>query len=93
MEKFFYSVEEGDTLYLVANKLSVPSISIVKNNNLKRELQAGDLIYVEKDNCTVYKVMPFDTAKSVAKKFGVNEQELLKKNGVEYFFYGLTIKI
>ncbi len=94
MEKFFYRVEHGDTILSVANKFNIPAILIVKTNNLKKEICAGDLLYIEREkDCRTYTVKPFETAEIIALKFGVGKEELLKKNGVEYLFYGLTIQI
>ena len=37
----------------------------IKENNLKSEISSGDLLYIEKTDCFIYKVTPFDTVKSV----------------------------
>ena len=57
------------------------------------EISECDIIYIKCVSGTPYTVQPFDTAASVAKKFGVSEKELLEKNGVPYLFYGLTVWI
>ena len=93
MEKFFYRVERGDTLFSIAERFLTPAVSIITLNNLKKEPCDGDLLYIERDNCSLYRVQPFDTLESVSKKFCVSEQSLREKNGVEYLFYGLIIKL
>lgn len=93
MEKFFYRVSANETVFSVANKFDLPLCAIIKDNNLKKEIREGDLLYIERAGDIVYKVTPFDTVCSIAQKFGVKEKDILQKNGVPYIFYGLTIKI
>lgn len=93
MKNFFYRVSSGETLLSVAQKTGLPAPLIIKTNRLKREICEGDLLFIEKPDGILYKVQPFDTIESVAEKFGVSENYLLEKNGVEYLFYGLTIII
>lgn len=93
MKKFFYRVKEGDTVLSVAKKFSVPFSIIIKENNLTSEISAGDMLYIEQNDCVLYAVKPFETAESVGEKFGVNAQKILLDNGVPYLFYGLNIII
>ena len=93
MDKFFYRVNDGDSVFSVAERFNVPTSLIIKQNNLMQDIEAGDLLYIESEPCTLYKVKPNDTAKSLSEKFGVSEEELLSKNGVPYIFYGIKIKI
>ncbi|MBE7083816.1 MAG: LysM peptidoglycan-binding domain-containing protein [Clostridiales bacterium] len=93
MKKFFYRATENDTLFSIAQKFNIPVTLLVKLNNLKTEVESGDLLYIEKEDCLLYNVKPFDTASSLALKFNTTEQKILSDNGVDYLFYGLIIKI
>ena len=93
MKKFFYRVNEGDTLSGLALKFSIPMCWLIKSNNLTSEISAGDLLYVETSDRTLYRVNPFDTAESIGKRFGVSPDKILSENGVPYLFYGLIIVI
>lgn len=93
MKKFFYRVTEKDTVFSVAKKFNIAPTVLIKLNNLKSEIECGDLLYIEKDDCLLYTVKPFDTVKVLAKKFNTTEDKILSDNGVEYIFYGLIIKI
>lgn len=93
MENFFYRVSKNDTVLSVALKFCLPPLVIIKENSLTSEICEGDILYIKRISGTPYVVQPFDSAKSVAKKFGVSEEELLEKNGVPYLFYGLTVWI
>ena len=93
MEKFFYRVNDGDSVFSVAERFNVSVTALIKQNNLSKEIEAGDLLYIETEPCTLYKVRPEDTALSVAKRFGTSEQKILSDNAVPYVFYGLTIKV
>lgn len=93
MKKFFYRAEKGDTVFSLSNRFSVPPTKLISLNRLCREICEGDLLYIESVEGCLYKVKPFDTAKSVSEKFCVSEEKILKDNGVEYLFYGLTITV
>ena len=91
MEKFFYRVENKDTVFSVCQKFQIPPTVLIKLNGLNKEISCGDLLYIEKPACKTYKVKPFDTVELVAKELGLNKTELLEKNGLEYLFYGISI--
>lgn len=93
MKKFFYRVSDGDSVFSVAERFNMPLSALVEINNLSCEIQAGDMLYVECLPCELYKVQPTDDVHSVAKKFCVKEEDILKINGVPYLFYGLKIKL
>ncbi len=93
MTKFFYRVQKGDTVSSLSERFDVPQIKIISFNCLKKEIEEGDMLYLEKEKAQTYRVGLFDTAKSVADKFNMTEKELLSLNGVEYIFYGQTILV
>ena len=95
MTKFFYRANEGDTVFSLSKKFSIPPVKIIKLNMLKKEIQAGDLLYLQTENVSTkkYTVQPFDTFESVSKKLAVDKQKIISLNGVEYLFYGLIIEI
>lgn len=91
MKKFFYRVAEYDTALSLSKKFNLPVTSLIKLNNLTREISAGDILYIESSERTLYRVKPFETAESVGEKFNIPPQKLLVDNGVPYLFYGLII--
>lgn len=93
MTKFLYRVQEGDSVCSLSSKFSIPQIKIISQNNLNREVQAGDMLYLEKLDYPTYKVQLFDTADKIATKFNISKQDLLAINGIEYVFYGLTVLV
>ena len=93
MEKFFYRVNQGETLQSIAKKFNLSPISIIKDNGLKEEIQAGDVLCLIKQNHEIYFAEPFDTFRTIAKKFSVSEELLKDKNPVPYVFYGLGVII
>lgn len=92
MKKFFYRVEEGDSVLSLADRFEVPALTIIKLNNLKSEVSAGDLLFIKACEKT-YRIGIFDTVNSVSEKFGVSAERLKEKNGTEYFYYGQLIEI
>ena len=93
MKKIFYRVSEGDSIFDIALAFNIPPTVIIKQNNLAREVEAGDMLYFECEDCTLYKVQPCDTLFSIAKKFNTTEQKILEDNCVPYIFCGLIIKV
>lgn len=93
MKKIFYRVQKGESLISVSNKFCVPIFDLINLNGLKNEIEAGDILIIEKtSNC--YKVGVLDTLESVAQKFGLTPERLSFINGgITYVFYGLTLKI
>ncbi len=93
MKKFFYRIQQGQTVLSVSQKFSIPVCVLINDNALKEEIAEGDLLIIKRYQGEGYRVSPSDTLQSVCKKFGVSEQELLNKNGVPYIFYGLNLII
>lgn len=94
MKKFFYRVEEGETVLSVSKKFNIPFGVIIFLNKLKGEIEKGDLLYLEKDySLRSYTVGIHDTIQSISEKFGISPEQILQKNNIPYLFYGLTIII
>ena len=95
MTKFFYRVQKNECVIDVCKRFNLTISQVVKLNGLKQEISCGDLLYLEREdaNCNLYRVQPFDTPYSLAKKFKTNPEKILEDNGLEYLFYGLLIKI
>lgn len=92
MKKFFYRVQEGDTISSIAQEFNAPIGRLIHINNLTKDVLPGDVILVEQVN-NVYLVKPLDTLEGLAKRFNLSPQELLDKNYLEYIYCGLLIEI
>jgi len=92
MKNFFYRVNEGDTTRSISIRFNMPLYDLITKNRLDCEVQAGDMLYVERCD-SVYSVKIGDTINSLAKKVCISEEELLSKVGFPYLFYGLLISI
>ena len=93
MKNFFYRVNKGDGILSVAKQFGVPPTSLIKDNELSREVEEGDIIFIKGKSGTLYDVKPFDTVDSVEAKFGVSAEKIKSENGVDFLFYGLTVLI
>ena len=93
MKKFFYRVGENDSVLSVAQQFSISATSLIKLNNLKGEISQGDLLIIQTEQSTLYRVKPFETAESVGKKFNIDPEKILNDNCVPYLFYGLIITL
>lgn len=72
---------EDEEDYLFVEKLK--QNKIVDNNNIK----------IINNNVNQYIVKPLDTISSVAKKLGINEQELIKKTNTTSLYVGQKIDL
>ena len=90
MKKILFRVED-QTLLSVARRFKVPPTAIIKDNNLKADISAGDLLVIESAAGKLYAVQPTDSVESISERFGISEREIKEKNGIDYVFYGLTI--
>ncbi len=92
MKKFFYKVAKGDSVLGLGNRFSVPHQSLIIKNNLAREINEGDVLYLEQTNG--YKISPLEDYESVSKKLNLSVEYLRSQNpNFNYVFYGLIIKI
>lgn len=93
MKKFFYRVQSGDDVFSVSRKFLVPVGRIIFLNGLKKEIEEGDLLYIEKGDYRVYSVKAGDNLESLAQKFGVSKEAIKSVNSSSYVFFGEIIYI
>lgn len=86
MKKFFYRVEKGDFLFDISNKFSVPVGVIISLNGLKKEIEEGDLLYIEIPEGVKYISKINDTLSKISEELKVSEDEIRKKNGITVLF-------
>ena len=93
MKKFFYRVQKGDSITSLSCKFNECVFKLIKDNNLKKEIESGDLLFIESDANQLYLVKPQDTLLSISKKFNKDQNQILQDNDLPYLFCGLKIKI
>lgn len=93
MKNFFYRVQSNENLLGIAERFNISVFELIRENELKKDVLEGDVIFISKGECDSYKVAPHDTFLSVSKKLNVSTQRLKKLNGdLPYLFYGLCLK-
>lgn len=93
MKKFFYRVTAKDSLFGICSKFNLSAGTLIKDNNLKKDVCAGDVLIIKKPERELYTVKPHESAKDVAEKFNTQAEKILSENGVEYLFCGLNITV
>lgn len=93
MKKFFYRVDNGDTVSNVAERFNLLIAELIKDNNLIKDIECGDILYIQPCEKKLYKVQPTDTIEQIAKRFSRSPKEILSDNQIDYIFYGLNIKV
>lgn len=91
-----YTVQSGDTYWLISQKLNVPITNLMAANNATQStvLNVGQVLTVPQ--YTMYTVVSGDTYWKVSQKYGVNINTLLSLNGANqssYLNIGQQIKI
>lgn len=93
MKKFFYRVQEGDSLIGIANKFNISVFSLIVDNQLCEEVSNGDVLFIDSEHKT-YAPLPMEDFNCVSKKIGVPTDELKRLNvNIPYLFYGVRINI
>lgn len=93
MKKIFYRVDSGETILSVSGKFRAPVSQLILDNDLKEEIEAGDLLVINLSEQDVYTVCALEDYKIISKKLGVSENELKQVNNLPYLFYGVKIII
>lgn len=93
MEKFFYRVQKGDCILSICKKFNISMGRLIFENGLKKEISAGDILFIEKSDKLIYQINPTDTLEDLAKKFNIQKEMILKNNHIPYIFCGMLIEI
>jgi len=91
-----YTIQKGDTYWIISRKLDVPITSLMAANNATQStvIYPGQTIAVPQ--YTMHTVTSGETYWKVSQKYGVNINELLSINGANansYLYIGQRIKI
>lgn len=90
--QYIHKVKGNECLRDICGKYSVLKQDLLIANNLSEEdICEGVLLFVEVPDGTRYVVKPFDTAATIAKKFGLTEEEVLQFNKIKEVFLGQII--
>lgn len=77
-----YMVQEGDTVYTIAQKFGVSTNTILWENNLSSRsyIRPGDKLTILPESGVSHKIKRGDTISSLAKKYDVEEKEIIAAN-------------
>lgn len=87
-----HRVAIGESLTDVATAYGVTVWRLVKNNGTTERPRANSILFIEKGG-RLYEIKIGDTPSSIAARFKVNEEELLRLNGENAFFPFSVIEI
>lgn len=78
-EVFQYTVREGDTLSIIAERFGVSLDTIIWENNLKsaKDIKVGQNLRILPTTGILHKVKPGETIYSIAKKYQANAQAIV----------------
>lgn len=74
-----YTVNPGDTVYAIADRLGVSVESIIWANNLTNEnyLQPGQVLQIPAVSGVIHTVQPGETLEGIAQRYGVDQASIL----------------
>lgn len=94
-EAVVYQVEHGDTLSAIARRFGVTVEAIARANNIQdvEQLQVGQRLVIPRagealptssapSEAGIYVVAPGDTPSSIARRFGITVEELMRANNI-----------
>lgn len=88
-----YRVNKEDSIESIALKYKTTPQQIIETNRLKAKIMAGMRLFIPEYYGKPYTVQPYDTMDTIAKKFGIDKQELIIANKCERVFLGQKIFI
>ena len=89
-KNFIYKVD-NETLMDIVNKFKTNEAKIISDNKLtNKDIEKGDVLYIENENNLIYTVKPLDNLTKIAKKFNVSINYIKEKNNLinEHIFIG-----
>jgi hypothetical protein len=87
----FYRVKKGETLKLISEQFKIPELVIINDNNLKAEIDCGDMLLINSYNLRIYEVKHLEKIDDICKKFLMTKGEFVHINGVDYVFGGMKV--
>ena len=74
--------KQNETLKDIALKFNTTEELLKNYNDLKNDVDFGDVILINEKNKALYIVKPLDNLDSISKKFMVSTQEIIRKNNL-----------
>ena len=93
-KKFYYRVQQGETMQEICTKFNTSKTNIVRNNNFL-DLYAGEWIIIKENDFILHLVKPMETLENIANKYNVLVDKLIEDNALKEtkLFIGQQIKI
>ncbi len=91
-EEGYYKLKKNETLQGLCARLSIPQI-VMKKENENIAIKSGVTVFVPRFLGVSYVVKPLDTFSSIASRFGLSENEIKKKNGIDFLSPGLVLDV
>lgn len=91
-----YTVQPGDTLYLIGQRYGISAWNLQKANNLNSTwIYPGQTLWVPGGSGNTYVVQPGDTLFLIGQRYGVTADQIMAANGLssEIIYPGQTLSI
>ena len=85
----FYQVKKGQTLKEIAEYFSVSEWLLARENGLSAQPHTGQILRIPKERGNAYVVQDGDTKELLCG----GEENYRKKNGTEFFYIGMKVRI
>ena len=77
LKKFLYCVEEGEDLFTLQRKFGVPAKTIIEDNELNKEVRAGQYIFINASREETFMLFPDGK---------IDKEDIKRKNGVKALY-------
>ena len=91
LNRYYYRVESEDSWELLEEKLACKQ-EILQSINHIDKLREGQCLVVLRQSC-IHIVKPMETFQTIAKLYGVSEEQIREKNELEQVYIGQPLII
>lgn len=88
----YIKLKRNDTIASVCQRYNVPK-SVLQKANEGVEMTGGVTVFIPDFDGISYTVKPLDTLSAISERFGMSEEEITNKNGLEYLYPGLVLDL
>lgn len=91
-----YTVQPGDTLYLIGQRFGISAWELQKDNNLDSTwIYPGQTLKVPDQGSSTYVVQPGDTLFLIGQRYGLSASQLMAANGLssDVIYPGQTLRL
>ncbi len=93
LKSFTYVCKEGERIEDICKRYNASVSKVMEMNGISGDVLPGDVIYIERSEGELYRVVVGDDLKAIACRFGKEEGEILFENNCTEIYPGQILFI